>query len=94
MAMQRYEVEKLAPYVLTETVFTPRKDKEGKHLGWDRTEKERKVTEGYMVYIPSRLKPRASIRVEGADGLARLGPRTVRVDADNAPIPLDSTDSE
>jgi hypothetical protein len=68
-ARQTVSVKKLAPYSITETVYKPKKDAQGKHLGFDREEKVRKISDGRMIMFASGH----SVRIEGGDeAVARL----------------------
>jgi hypothetical protein len=62
-ARQTFSVKKLAPYSITETVYKAQKDASGKHLGFDRTEKERLIKDGRLVMFASGH----SVRIEGGD---------------------------
>lgn len=66
-ARQTFSVKKLAPYSITETVYKAQKDASGKHLGFDRTEKERLIKDGRLVMFASGH----SVRIEGGDEAVR-----------------------
>lgn len=63
MPKMAYQVEKLPPYTITEEVFTPKKDKQDRHLGFERSTTTRTVKDGRMLYFPAGH----SIRIEGGD---------------------------
>lgn len=69
MSRPRFEVEKCPPREVMEVVYSSMKDKDGKHLGFERKEEKRVIKDGFMAYFPHGH----SIFVESVAKLRELG---------------------